>query len=197
MLNPQDEEMLQRMLRVSSLQDDVRREAEIRTQLFHRSGFNGPLGAVALVDMLRFMGHSPAVEPTPTERIDWTKVDADGSVRVEARFGGAWCPGVFLGLIDNGVLTVRLDEDPYVKECRWDMVRFEQEAPPAPKNEWESVKVGDKLYMDVNGESVEVTYDGGSPDVGEVCVLIGSGKKAVRKSVKRESLTLAGAATSK
>jgi hypothetical protein len=45
-------------------------------------------------------------------------------VPVEAHFFGDWQPGVFVGFVEAGMLAVRLDGDPVVRECRPSIVRL-------------------------------------------------------------------------
>jgi len=122
-IHTQDETSLQRMLGVEA-PEEVRAECELRTRMYHADGNSGPLGSVALIEMVRWMGLSPKNVERPVEKVDWRQYPQDGTVRVEARFFGAWMPGRFLGFVEAGTLAVRLEEDATVKECRPDMVRL-------------------------------------------------------------------------
>ncbi len=131
MVVPQDEQTLQRLLGVETLPDKVVSEYEIRASLFHRSGSTGPLGPLALVDLVRFLGlRSPKVEAPPV-KVDWRALPQNGTVRVEGKFFGDWRPGVFVGLVEHGTLGVRFDDDPVIRECRADMLRLSDA--PLPK----------------------------------------------------------------
>lgn len=124
MIHPQDEQSLLRMLGTGPFPVPLMEEYEFRLSLFHRDGHSGPLGSIGLIDLVRSMrlGVRPAAKTDV--RVNWRDLPQDGTTRVEARFFGAWQPGVFLGFVEAGTLAVRLDEDPIVRECRGDMVRL-------------------------------------------------------------------------
>ena len=125
--------MLQRLLGVATIPEPVLAEYAIRAGMFHRSGSSGPLGPLALIDLIRFCGIKPPDAKPVEQVIDWMTMPHDGSVRVESRFFGSWEPGVYMGYVENGTLAVRLDADPTIRECRRDMVRLS--ALPAPKGD--------------------------------------------------------------
>jgi hypothetical protein len=126
MIQSQDREMLGTMLGVDeqSLPERVEHECAIRTKMYHSAGSSGPLGALALIAMLRALDLGPKPDPDQPARIDWRQYPDDGTVRVEARYFGGWQPGVFLGFIANGTLAIRLDNQEGIAECRYDIVRL-------------------------------------------------------------------------
>lgn len=126
MIQSQDREMLGTMLGVDeqSLPERVEHECAIRTKLYHSAGSSGPLGALALIAMLRALDLGPKPDQDQPARIDWRQYPDDGTVRVEARYFGGWQPGVFLGFIANGTLAIRLDNQEGIAECRYDIVRL-------------------------------------------------------------------------
>lgn len=132
MHNPQDEEMLQRILGKTEIPQDVEMEYALRARMYHCAGHSGPLGGAMLVDLVRHLGYSRQLEPAKPEAIEWRRLPQDGSVRVEAKFFGEWQPGVFLGFVAAGTLAVKLDDDPAVKECYPHVVRLSDLPLPAP-----------------------------------------------------------------
>lgn len=121
---PDDHAALLRMLGRETVPADVEAEYAVRIQMFHRSGRQGPLGEVGLIDVCRKLGYSPPADPVQASIADWRKYPQDGSTRVEAHFFGDWQAGTFLGFVQAGTLAVRLDVDGTVKECRPHMVRL-------------------------------------------------------------------------
>ena len=53
--HPTDEQSLYRLLGVTDLPESVVDEYGLRLKMFHRDGASGPLGTLALIDMLRFL----------------------------------------------------------------------------------------------------------------------------------------------
>jgi hypothetical protein len=130
-----DEECLRRLLRTDSLPVSLIEEVELRTQMFHRSGGSGPIGPLACIDAIRFLGMKPTLDVVAAEQVDWRKVPMNGTVRVEAKFFGQWMPGVFRGFSDAGKLAIKMDDDEVVRECRKDMVRLRVEESPKSVDE--------------------------------------------------------------
>lgn len=124
MIHPVDQECLQRMLGGKGLPERFTKEYRLWQTMKHREGSPGPLGPMLLIPLCRKLGLGPVLEEEPEKPVDWRKCPQDGSVRVEAMFHGQWMPGVFLGFVQAGTLAVRLDHDPYVKECRPHMTRL-------------------------------------------------------------------------
>jgi hypothetical protein len=131
MFTEEDEAALCRMLGTTEIPEKFQKEYEIRLRLYHSAGHNGPLGAVGLVDLCRFMFHVPEkIERALEEKVDWRRIPT--GAYVEAHFMGDWIPGIFKGTGQAGILEVLLEGDDYVRECRPHMVRL-SDKPPAKK----------------------------------------------------------------
>lgn len=130
----QDQETLQRILGLDELPENVLQEADLRTQMYHRSGASGPMGSLAMIAMVREMKLAPSASATAKSgKQDWRELPQDGSVRIEAGpFFGSMLPGVFLGFVQAGTLAVHLDDDNpgFVREVRADMVRMAADQRP-------------------------------------------------------------------
>ena len=127
MIHTQDSQDLSRMLGIdeSSFNRELVYEYEKRLRMYHACGHSGPIGTLALIDLVRSMGCVVANLSSKEEKAtDWWALPRDGSARIEARFVGAWLPGVFLGFVDAGTLMIRLDEETMVRECRPCHARF-------------------------------------------------------------------------
>jgi hypothetical protein len=77
---------------------------------------------VMVGEVVKAISRIPAFPPM--EAVQWDSLPTDGSVLVDALFRGQWMPGVYLGLIPNGTLAVRLDSDEWVHECRAHILRL-------------------------------------------------------------------------
>ena len=166
MIHVQDFEMLCQILQVRELPRKVERECKLWTRLYHSNGGNGPLGVIHLITLLRTLKILiPDVEEDIPATIDWGLYPQDGSVRVEARFGGTWAPGLFVGFVESGTLAVRIDHDAMIRECRADMVRFSvaplpvevdvDTPPPAMSEMQEAAPVVPDITIDMTGEADE------------------------------------------
>jgi hypothetical protein len=135
-----DEESLQRMLGVEphSFPPAVIAEYELRLQMFHGDGHSGPIGTVAIIDMLRSMKLGPRPRNELPKETDWVRMPKDGSVTVEAYVKSAedgehkWVIGTYLGIVGVGTLAVRLDGASWVHEFTRKDVRIAREKPPEP-----------------------------------------------------------------
>jgi hypothetical protein len=109
---PQDEFMLQSMLGVDTIPDDILDEYLKRVRYLHKATSGGPVGAGMLVDMLRFLGHEPAVggAKVPGSQVDWRNIKI--GTRVNVRRAGRWSLAStvcrFAGFVDMGTLAVEL-----------------------------------------------------------------------------------------
>lgn len=190
-MHVQDEISLDRML--GSIPDEVREECDLRTKMFHCDGNSGPLGSLGLIDMLRSMRLGPRkVEEKPEVTI-WRNLPQDGSVRVEARYFGAWMPGVFRGFVEGGTLAVQLDEEPEMKECSPSIVRRASSPPPtvpfdpdepAPEEpmdesgdesteafDWTTLVKGHGVWVEEDSEIKDAVFDSVAKD-GKIVVLV-------------------------
>ncbi len=159
MIHPHDEQSLQRMLGMSNIPGHVRDEAELWTQMYHRDGNSGPLGSKVLIPLVRSLGYAPPQLTKPTKAV-WQDLPA-GS-RVEAYFMGLWQAGVFQGLGPGGVLAVKLDTDPNVRECRPDMVRL------AGSSETLAKATSLAVVPPAGAPEAEMEIDGRSPEALEL-----------------------------
>ena len=67
----------------------------------------------------------PLVEPEKMiNNLDWRILPCNGSVRIQGNYMGAWQPGYFHGVGDNGYLYVKMDGDDHVREARRDNIRL-------------------------------------------------------------------------
>jgi len=120
-----DADILERMLGDGSIPSALEDEYQLRLRMLHAAGVSGPLGAIALVDLVRACGIRPEiVMPERPPTVDWQSLPQDGSTLVEAQFNGQWMPGKFIGFVGDGTLQVKLDNDDYVRECHGHMVRL-------------------------------------------------------------------------
>jgi hypothetical protein len=120
MIVMQDEELLATWL--GEVPEDVRVECDLWTKWYHSAGAGGALGPLALIAMLRLLGYAPPKVEKTDAVIDWRQVPVP--TPVDAKFGGVWMRGVYLGFVESGTLAVRLDGDDYVHECRKECVRM-------------------------------------------------------------------------
>lgn len=157
-IHQQDAETFERFLGTPEVPKKYVREYWLRLNLYHKDGNSGPLGTLAVIECLRFSGWKPPhPADEPEEETNWDTVNR--GARVEARFGGAWAAGEFVGFGENRVLLVRLDDDEFIKECRRDMVRVAADqtprvvAPVAEEKEVLPPDPDDAEYADVMPDS--------------------------------------------
>lgn len=96
---------------------ELEQEYITRLRMLRLAGHSGPLGPVALVDLIRSLGFDPAEEPQPC--VPWERYPADGSIRVEAQWSaGNWLRGVFRGVVAVGPvrIAVQLDGEPIARD---------------------------------------------------------------------------------
>jgi hypothetical protein len=167
MIHPSDAQTLQQMLGTDAFSTALVQEYRIRLKMFHACGGSGPLGILPLIDMIRSGGFIvPSEQKTEPVVVDWMQMPQDGSVAVEANIQGQWLPGKFTGFVGSGTLSVRLDDDPEVRECSPHHVRLraeqwedDQKAKPEtakPSREpaefdWSAVKVGSAVWAQYDG----------------------------------------------
>ena len=179
-----DEDSLRRMLGVEPDQfpSVVVAEYELRLRMFHSDGHSGPIGTVAIIDMLRGfkLGPPRLINKLPLEA-DWSKVPMDGTVRVEVKMQSAaengelrWFSGVYLGQVGMGTLAVRLDGFAYVREFRRNEVRFVREKPveavEEPDAAWTSGVIDEPVVVEDEGQYKDALFKGSKP--GAVLALV-------------------------
>lgn len=148
-----------------NIPDDVRVECAKRTRWYHSAGHGGSLGALGLIDMLRFLGYDRPVPEDVPPKVDWRQLPMDGTCKVEAKLGGTWLVGAYVGQTPEGRLAIRLEGDDWVRECRSDFVRLASDdllsvvvvdQPPEPVSELagpaESVALDDTAELPVQPE---------------------------------------------
>jgi hypothetical protein len=124
----QDEDSLLRMLG-GEISEEVKSEYETRLSMFHSDGNSGPLGSLALIDMVRSLGLGGRSRKVTGVAVNWRDVATNGTVCVIA--DGS--PGKFVGFCDHGLLAVRLDDNEFVQEFRASQVQIGVQ--PAPEKE--------------------------------------------------------------
>lgn len=123
LIHPNDELMLKNMLAVESLPMILVEEVDLQTKMFHRACGSGPLGAMGLISIIRQLGMKPPRSQAATGPTEWRKFKK--GTRIEAYYFGNWMPGIYDRPSSNGMLCIRLDENPdYVKEARAGIVRL-------------------------------------------------------------------------
>lgn len=153
MVSPENIDALKRILKLEEVPENVLQEVEIRTQMFHKSGASGPLPLIGLIDAVRHLGLAPLPDAPQMEKVAWENYPSNGTVRVEARFNGAWMPGVYLGFVAHGTLAVRLDGDAFIKECRPGIVRL---ATQVVEYEQEPMTAKQKLVVEQEKDNPDI-----------------------------------------
>lgn len=173
MMIPSDEDSLRRMLGVEaeSIPAAVIAEYELRLKMFHSDGHSGPIGSVAIIDMLRSMKLGPRPSNEQAQETDWLRLPIDGSVHVEAKVLSSddneykWIPGVFVGRVGVGTLAVRLDGGVYVHEFGRRDVRIYREKPAEPvvnpiDDPWLEVAIDDQVVVEDGDDYKEGLFKG-------------------------------------
>lgn len=125
LMHPRDEECLKNMLAVEALPLILQEEVGLQTRMFHKSGASGPIGALGLIAIIRQFGMKPPRTKQQEGAVIWRNFKTDGSTKILAHYFGSWQPGVYVGLSGNGMLCVRMDENPHVvREARQGIVRL-------------------------------------------------------------------------
>ena len=158
-----DLETLSRVTGLEVLPDDLVEEYKVWLNMYHRSGASGPIGAIACVALARHMGIKPPEKKIMAGEIDWRKQPRDTKVKV--RIGKYWEPGVFVGFVYGGNLSVRLDKDDYVTEARrFDVRLADDDSLLAEKEESFADDFGDdENVLDATGAESGVIQKTGEP----------------------------------
>ncbi len=172
MIHPSDADSIQRMIGLveNDLPEKFNEEYRIRLRMQHSDGHAGPLGTHGLIDVIRWAGLGPMPQTDQEAKTDWNSIKRDGSVHVEARFGGLWMPGIFKGFVKDGILAVLLDNDDWIRECRPHMVRLVEtdplkvpEPPPAAFATLEGQKTVETAVAHQEPTSVTTSETASSP----------------------------------
>jgi hypothetical protein len=117
MIVPDDEICIQNMLGVDAIAPEIEEEYLIRARMLHRQLSGGPIGPVAVVDMLRSLGYGP---PVPTSGASDKPVvwrDVVVGTEIDLHIEDQWKSGyTFQGEVGGGTLAIkdgrRIDEYP-------------------------------------------------------------------------------------
>lgn len=136
MIVPDDEQCIQQMLGIDIIPDDIETEYMIRARMLHRQLAGGPIGPVAIVDLLRSLGYGPPPPPVVNAegRIDWRRVERGTPVTI--RLQGKWqdqLPTTFQGEIGGGTLAI-MENDRYINEYNAYDVRLSTQGLPSDVN---------------------------------------------------------------
>lgn len=128
-LIPEDELCVQQMLGIDVIPEDIEIEYMIRVRMLHRQLAGGPIGPVAIVDMLRYLniGPPPAQVVNEDGQADWRRVVVD--TPVEAMVDEEWVAGLFAGEVGGGTIAVKINGK--IDEFNSFQVRIPQETLPA------------------------------------------------------------------
>lgn len=132
-IHPTDYQQINAMLGVQSPPKELEQEYFTRLRMLQLAGVDGPLGPVALVDLIRSLGFDPAEEPLPC--VPWERYPADGTIRVEARWRigneDKWLSGVFRGVVGQDLIAVQMESEPIARHFLSSEVRLaaDQAAP--------------------------------------------------------------------
>jgi hypothetical protein len=119
-IHEQDRANLARM--IGQLTPDLVKEAELRTQLYHRAGNTGAMGVAACVEMVRFvgLGQVDEIRNEPLETYDFRTIQLNTELWVKQEDTGSYRKAVYVGPHPNGKIAVKYAgyKDVYgVKPC--------------------------------------------------------------------------------
>ena len=112
-IHPDDLEAILKVTGWRDVSEKVRRDYDMWIRMKHRAGFPGPLG-ILLVPFLRSQNARPKEEPERTEPTRWSTVDFGQVVQVFEN--GILKEGKFAGMMDGGMLGVRINGEAIVRE---------------------------------------------------------------------------------
>lgn len=106
MIHTDDRAHLGRM--IGELTPELIKEAELRTQLYHRAGNTGALGVAACVDMIRHvgLGKLDAVRNAPLESYDFRTIPQNSELWVKQE-DGYYKKAIYVGNHPGGRVAVR------------------------------------------------------------------------------------------
>jgi hypothetical protein len=109
-----DQRLIKAMLGVTEVPKELEQEYSLRRRMLRLAGHSGPLGSVAMIDLIRYLGFDPAEEPLPD--VPWERYPANETIRVAVRWtdqlGAPWLHGVLCGVLDSGKVAVRMVSGP-------------------------------------------------------------------------------------
>lgn len=108
MIHKEDKQNLQRMLKQEDLPAELINEAELRTQLFQRTGMTGPIGVAECANMIRFLGLGKIdeIRNAPLETYDFRKIPLNSDLWVKQE-DGYYRKATYLGGAVGGKIAVR------------------------------------------------------------------------------------------
>ncbi|MEM6692989.1 MAG: hypothetical protein AAF664_26405, partial [Planctomycetota bacterium] len=111
MIVPDDQLCILQMLSLEVMPEDIEEEYGIRIRMYHRQGAGGPIGPIALIDMLRHLGYECG-QPKfakKSEQVDWRKTEEGTPVQVQ--IGNEWSTqrATFQGMVSSGTLCIERD----------------------------------------------------------------------------------------
>jgi hypothetical protein len=124
-MNTDDMAMLLKMLKANSIPEDVEAEYRKSSLFLHRAGGTG-LGALGLIDLLRYCGYEPSEEDLVVQtKIGKIKPDAE----IEVALPTGPRTGKFKGLIGSSLAIELADDEGKlgVREVPYSMVRPKEE----------------------------------------------------------------------
>jgi hypothetical protein len=112
MIVPDDELCIQTMLGIDAIPEDIEHEYMIRVRMLHRQLAGGPIGPVAIVDMLRSLDYGPPtlVQDKDRKSIEWRSMEVGTQLHVFK--GGKWrkdLHATFQGEVGGGTIAVKID----------------------------------------------------------------------------------------
>ena len=184
MIHEQDVNTIRRILGCEKTPEEVEKEYEIRSRMFHRAGGSGPLGVHQMIALVRSLKLAPPKGRTIDQVVDWGAQKQDGSVEVEVRYHDAWHRGKFIGWGDMNQLAVRLDGVIAIRSFPRGVVRLarpikqvvdkqpEEPLPELPEtvgelplaHDWAQYKQGARVMVSLDDDLVDGTFSGVSGD---------------------------------
>lgn len=115
MVHPEDLDAFGRIAGHRTLTPEFEAEYGLWLKMYHRNKGQGGLGHM-MIPLMRSMDIGPKAEAERTEgRIDWSKVQPMTRVLVQTDTGPRY--GCYVGLRDYGVLAIRYDGDPMIRQA--------------------------------------------------------------------------------
>lgn len=109
-IHPIDQRLITAMLGLSEVPKELEQEYSVRLRMWSLAGNVGPLGHVALIDLIRYLGFDPPEEPRPD--VPWERYPANETIRVAVRWTkeptSPWFHGLFCGIVQDGSVLVRM-----------------------------------------------------------------------------------------
>ena len=112
MIVPDDELCIQTMLGIDAIPEDIEHEYMVRVRMLHRQLAGGPIGPVAIVDLLRFLDYGPptVIKDKDSKAIQWRSLELE--TQLDVFKGGKWrkdLHATFQGEVGGGTIAVKID----------------------------------------------------------------------------------------